>query len=83
MTKVQSTFYDIDANSKAVLREWNVGVGTGNPFDFEDFEVLGALNAANTALLGLQDAIERAQARHQLATARELVAQAERKLGLS
>lgn len=72
-----STFYDLQDNSKAVLAQWNVGVGTGNPFDFADREVQSALNAANTALLSLGAAIERAQARHTIEVATEKIKQAE------
>lgn len=72
-----STFSDIQANARAVLAEWNVGVGTGDPFDFGDFEVQAALNSANSALIGLGVAIERAQARYSLERAREIIERSE------
>ena len=71
------TFYDIDAKSKAVLREWNVGVGTADEFRFDDREVVAALSVAAGALDELAFAIRRAQARYQIEKAREVIASAE------
>lgn len=78
--KPHSTFYDIQVNSKRALEGWNVGVGTGVPFDFGDAEVQVALNAANDGLLALGDAVRRAQARYAIDVAHKQIELAERVL---